>query len=65
MKGRINIVDLAALVLLLAILPLAYGASLLFQTSRPQITEVGQVDTAGLCVAKILRTLDIDELYEG
>jgi len=44
MKGRINIVDLAALILLLAILPLAYGASLLFQTSRPQITEVGQVD---------------------
>ena len=44
MKGRINIVDLAALVLLLAILPLAYGASLLFQASRPQITEVGQVD---------------------
>ena len=44
MKSRINIVDLAALVLLLAILPLAYGASLLFQTSRPQITEVGQVD---------------------
>jgi hypothetical protein len=44
MKGRVNIVDLAALVLLLAILPLAYGASLLFQTSRPQITEVGQVD---------------------
>jgi hypothetical protein len=27
-----------------AILPLAYGASLLFQPSRPQITEVGQVD---------------------
>ncbi len=27
--------------------------------------EVGQVDSAGLCVAKILRTLDIDELYEG
>lgn len=44
MKGRINIVDLAALILLLAILPLAYGASLLFQPSRPKITEVGQVD---------------------
>jgi hypothetical protein len=44
MKGRINIVDLAALIVLLAILPLAYGASLLFQPSRPQITEVGQVD---------------------
>jgi hypothetical protein len=44
MKGRINIVDLAALIVLLAILPLAYGASLLFQPSRPRITEVGQVD---------------------
>ncbi|HEX8030840.1 MAG TPA: hypothetical protein VF491_20350 [Vicinamibacterales bacterium] len=42
--GRINIVDLAALILLLAILPLAYGASLLFQPARAQITEVGQVD---------------------
>lgn len=44
MKGRINIIDLAALILLLAILPLAYGASLLFEPSRPRITEVGQVD---------------------
>lgn len=44
MKGRLNIVDLAALIVLLAILPLAYGASLLFQPSRPQISEVGQVD---------------------
>jgi hypothetical protein len=44
MKGRINIVDLAALIVLLGILPLAYGASLLFQPSRPTIREVGQVD---------------------
>ncbi len=42
--GRINIVDFAALVLLLAILPLAYGASLLFQPARATITDVGQVD---------------------
>jgi hypothetical protein len=42
--GRINVVDLAALIVLLAILPLAYGASLLFQPSHAQITEVGQVD---------------------
>jgi hypothetical protein len=42
--GRINVVDLAALILLLAILPLAYGASLLFQPAQARITEVGQVD---------------------
>jgi len=42
--GRINVVDLAALILLLAILPLAYGASLLFQPAHARITEVGQVD---------------------
>lgn len=41
---RINVIDLAALILLLAILPLAYGASLLFQPAQPRITEVGQVD---------------------
>ena len=42
--GRFNIVDLAALVLVFALLPLAYGASLLFQAPRPRINEVGQVD---------------------
>lgn len=42
--GRINLIDLAALLLLLAILPLAYGASLLFRPSQPTISEVGQVD---------------------
>ena len=42
--GRINVVDLAALIVLLAILPLAYGASLLFQPAHARITSVGQVD---------------------
>lgn len=42
--GRLNLIDLSALVLLLAALPLAYGASLLFQPPRPTIREVGQVD---------------------
>ncbi|MFM8532312.1 MAG: hypothetical protein ACKOEC_01755 [Acidimicrobiia bacterium] len=42
--ARFTIVDIAAIVLMLAVLPLAYGASFLFQPPRPQITEVGQVD---------------------
>lgn len=42
--GRLNILDLAALIVLLGILPLAYGVSLLFQPAMPRITEVGQVD---------------------
>jgi hypothetical protein len=32
---------------------------------RVKDLEVGKVDTAGLCVAKILRTLPVDELHEG
>src|ERR1043165_8127067 len=42
--GRFNIVDLAALVMVFALPPIAYGASLLFQPPRARITEVGQVD---------------------
>lgn len=42
--GKFNVVDLAALVLLVAVLPVGYAASLLFQPARPAITEVGQVD---------------------
>jgi hypothetical protein len=42
--GRLNVVDIAALILLVALLPLGYAASLLFRPARPTITEVGQVD---------------------
>ncbi len=42
--GRGGVSTWVALVLLLAALPLAYGASLLFQPPRPTIREVGQVD---------------------
>ncbi|HWI20784.1 MAG TPA: hypothetical protein VNT81_23680 [Vicinamibacterales bacterium] len=42
--GRFNVVDLAALILLVALLPLSYAASLLFQPARPTIESVGQTD---------------------
>lgn len=42
--GKLNIVDLAALILIVALLPLGYAASLLFQPARPTIESVGQTD---------------------
>jgi len=42
--GRFNVIDLAALILLVALLPLSYAASLLFQPARPTIESVGQTD---------------------
>lgn len=42
--GRLNVIDLAALILLVALLPLSYAASLLFQPARPTIESVGQTD---------------------
>src|SRR5688572_15514189 len=42
--GRLNLIDVAVIVFLAGLLPLAYGASLFFQPSRPRIDEVGQVD---------------------